>query len=172
MARRKNAGHRNADTVADARDRKERFEEYVDEYSRANSTGRVKAIGKGFSARVVRKGDGPQDVRDCESVAPGDVVEIPIDRDSNSPQRAEVVAWLRAKDCFEPTKDDLTDPPEDDRYHGTLSTADVLAKRHAAAIAAGEADDEVITIKRADMQAMLAAAVKQGVEAATAKAAA
>lgn len=152
--------------------KKELFDTYLREYENANSTGRVIAGPRGFNARVIRKGDGPSHVRASEFVEPGHVVEVPIDRDPNGLQGASTAAWMRLEGMFEPTTEALTEPPEDDTYHGTLGTREVNARRQAAAIADGTAADEVMTIKRGDIQAMIAAAVAQGVEAATAKAAA
>ena len=140
-------------------DFKKRYEEYQALYSRGGNTGNVRATGKGFSAVVIRKGDGPQDIRGVEAVLPGEVVDIRIDSDPNAVQGANAVALIRAKGGFEPAgKAEKTDPPADDPFHGTKSTAQVMAERTNEASKHGN-PDEVLHITRGQLESIITEAI-------------
>ena len=142
----------------EVRDRNELFEEYEAHYQRSNSAGKVKAGPKGFSAIVIRKGDDHDQIRGCEYVNPGDVVQLPIDRAEGSYQSPGAVAWMRATGQFEPTQEAMTDPPLDDVYHGTMTTAEAHAVKTANA---PKDPGELMTITRGQIQDIVAAAVAQ-----------
>ena len=146
------------DTVRDAREQRERFEDYVQEYQGARAPARVKAL-RGFNAVVVRKGDTAEQVRGSEYVAPGDVVDVVIDNEGGV-QDSSIIAWMRARGDFEPTADAHTDAPDDDVYHGTMTTADVNAARLRTYLESDEGDDDAVSMTKGELKGIVAGAIR------------
>ena len=88
--------------------RRERYDYGNEHWVRGGTTGPV-VILEAFGAIPVRKGDRRSDVRNVENLEPGDVVELTINPEPNSPQSREQVASWYAKEMFEPTDEELTD---------------------------------------------------------------
>ena len=157
------AGRKSGANPRELRERSEAFDEYREEYLTSRSTGKVIAL-RPFSARVIRKGDQPDQVRGVELVAKGQVVEIPIDRGEDAVQGAATVAYMRVNGDFAPTKREATNPPDDDEFHGTKTTDQVTRERKHAAALAGEQDGEQMTLTRGELKDLVAAAVEQAMK--------
>ena len=166
MAKRKTAAASRKDPKpSDLRERNERFDDYCQEYATARSTGPVVAL-RTFSARVVRAHDEADQSRGVEMVAKGDIVDVPIDRGEDSVQGANVVAFMRVNGDFEPAPgEDLTEPPDDDIFHGHLTTDEVTRQRKRAAALAGEDDGEQMTITKGELKDLVAGAVAAALQA-------
>ena len=114
--------------------------------------------------RVKRRHDDGSEDRAPEGVVPGDVVGCPIDREPEGRQSARVLASMELDGIFQRVpisgegSVDLTDPPEDDPFHGVKTSKELSDERDA--VFREDHPEHIHGITNRDIAGMVASAIQ------------